>query len=214
MTVPPVLITVLVCLYLPVAPIMMLIHTLHARAPELGPRAYGIHVPVYIALVLAVAAAHPLWNHPVSTWPDGVRAMGGALVALSAMVLLWTYRQIDSATAMAIPQVTGRGSDRFIDHGIYARLRHPRYAVLLGGAAGNAMLVGSPALFVAAALTAFLVPILVRTEERELVNRFGATYEAYRAYVPALFPRARSRVQRVAPSRTDAHSRPHPNANR
>ncbi len=188
MTPPAVLVTILACLYLPVPPMMLFIHAVHRRFPRLGSRAYAAHVPVYFALVAGTAILHAQWTAFPAAWPVPVRAVGAAIIASGALLLLVTYREIDAWTAMALPQVTGRGADVLLDRGIYGRVRHPRYTTLLAGAAGNALLAGSPALFLAAGLTAALVPLLVRSEERELSARFGAAYHAYRQRVPALFP--------------------------
>ena len=79
---------------------------------------------------------------------------------------------------------------RLLDEGIYARVRHPRYAAVMIGVWGWAMMSNHGTSYLMAAA---LVPALlgvIHFEEKELVERFGDDYRAYRERVPALFPRS------------------------
>jgi len=76
-----------------------------------------------------------------------------------------------------------------VTDGLYARVRHPQYVglfLIIG-----ALLVQWPAL-----LSWLMAPVLfvtyvrlARREERELEAQFGEAYRAYKARVPAFFPR-------------------------
>jgi len=46
-----------------------------------------------------------------------------------------------------------------------------------------------PALWFLAAIWFAVVLLMIRAEERELLERFGPAYAEYRGNVPALFPR-------------------------
>lgn len=199
MTVPDEAITAVMCLYLPVPPVMLWIHAIHARHPNLGARAYLLHAPVYIALVGATAAAHRAWTASPDNWPAAARVAGAVATVLGVAVVALTYREIDGATAMAVPQITGAGGEKLLERGIYGVVRHPRYAALAIGALAAFLLSGSTACAVAGAITIPLLFPLVRLEERELLGRFGAAYTRYRGRVPALVPRRRARSR--SPSR-------------
>ena len=72
---------------------------------------------------------------------------------------------------------------------MYARMRHPRYVSVFVGSLGWSMMANNGAAY---GVVAVLIPLLlglVHLEERELVDRFGDRYRAYRARVPALIPR-------------------------
>jgi protein-S-isoprenylcysteine O-methyltransferase Ste14 len=78
-----------------------------------------------------------------------------------------------------------------VTEGIYGRIRHPQYAGLMLIVLGA--LVQWPTL-----ITLVMAPIMVgvyyrlaRKEERELEERFGERYLAYKAEVPAFLPRRR-----------------------
>jgi len=181
--------TVIFCLYVPVPLIMLWMHGAAALWPRLKRRAYLLHVPVYCGLVVAAAWSHRYIAAGAWAWPDAARAGGLVLVAAAFGLLAATYRRIDSWTAMAGPQITASSRRTLITGGVYGVIRHPRYAVLVIGAAGNFLATGYPLLLAAAAVTTMLTLILVRVEDHELERAFGDTYRQYRSQVPALVPR-------------------------
>jgi len=183
--------TVLLCLYLPVAPIMLWMHLPAPLWRRLGRRSYLIHAPVYLAMVGATALLYPRIGSGPPAIPDALYWPGAALVIAGLVLLAATYRHINSWTAMAGPQLTNAESRRLITGGIYGAIRHPRYLVLLLGAWGNLLMLGGSVLLVAAIATTVLTPILVRVEERELATHFGDIWCDYATRVPALFPRVR-----------------------
>ena len=84
-------------------------------------------------------------------------------------------------------QANGRGG-QLLTEGIYSKMRHPRYVELSLGTFALTLFVnhlGTYLLFVA-----FLAGLhaVVLLEERELCERFGEEYLAYRARVPRFIP--------------------------
>ena len=74
------------------------------------------------------------------------------------------------------------------DHEIYSAIRHPLYGGWLTIGLGGAILTFSPYSFIFFFL--FLVGFYLHihlVEERELLSRFGGSYETYRRSVPAFF---------------------------
>ncbi|HYY54659.1 MAG TPA: isoprenylcysteine carboxylmethyltransferase family protein [Candidatus Dormibacteraeota bacterium] len=114
-------------------------------------------------------------------------AVGYLLIAGGAVVLLWSFFGF---------AFIGRGSPAPIDAprrlvvwGPYRWVRNPIYLALLTILVGES-LAFSPALLAYAVIVAAACVLFVRLyEEPTLRTRFGAEYEAYRARVPAWFPR-------------------------
>ena len=179
---------VLVCLYLPVPFIMLWIHEFHRRQGNVHARSFVLHGIVYVGLVAGVAALYRVWPMVAWPWHLALRAGGGVLIVAALVLLALTYRVIDSWTAMAGPQLTGGHGRRLHTSGVYGVVRHPRYTVLIIGSVGNFLLTGFPLLLAASAVTTALVMLVVRIEERELIDFFGDAYRRYRSAVPALFP--------------------------
>lgn len=185
----PVLATALAALYLPVPLIMLWLHGPRRLWRRWGATSYALHTVVYLALVGAVIAAHRVWSAGALAPPIGIRLAGAAFVVAAATLLALTYRDIDTATAMAVPQLVAPGRRRLITGGVYRVIRHPRYAVLILAALGNLLIVGSPGLLVACLATIALTMVLVRVEEAELLESFGDAYRHYAADVPGIIPR-------------------------
>lgn len=72
--------------------------------------------------------------------------------------------------------------------GLYAHMRHPRYLGMMLGVLGVCVLAGSQRLWIVSAAWWIASLAIIRIEERELRERFGAAYTAYAAQVPALLP--------------------------
>lgn len=105
--------------------------------------------------------------------------IGSLVMAAGAWVMWKAWEQVHAAKGAL---VTG---------GMYARVRHPQYAGLFLITTG--MLIQWPTL-----LTLLMWPLLLwayyrlaRREEREMLERFGPAYAAYRAATPAFIPRRR-----------------------
>ena len=85
--------------------------------------------------------------------------------------------------------MSGHHEQRLATSGIRAHVRHPVYlghlCEMLAWSVGTGLLV-------CYVLTVFAVisgAIMVRLEDRELEQRFGEDYRAYRQRVPAILPR-------------------------
>jgi protein-S-isoprenylcysteine O-methyltransferase Ste14 len=80
------------------------------------------------------------------------------------------------------------GSRELIAHGLYARVRHPRYLGMISGVLGTCIIVASTSLWIASGLWLALALATIYAEERELRARLGPVYAAYAQGVPALLP--------------------------
>ncbi|MHC3474592.1 methyltransferase family protein [Streptomyces sp. 7R007] len=141
------------------------------------------------------------WRH-LRYWQPEL-ALAGALLAVASTVLLLWSRWVLGTMWASVPTVQDRHELR--TNGPYALVRHPIYTGLLGLAAGAMPACGFGAWI---ALLVVAIPWLlrrVRVEDALMAGRFGEAYEAYRARVPALIPRARpARAFTRIPSRPTA----------
>jgi len=117
---------------------------------------------------------------------------GIALYLLAARMTRETARQLSFRTMLGVPEISpDRTPGRLLREGVYARVRHPRYASFLVGVVGIALIVNYAGLYVLAALSFPALHLVASLEERELRDRFGDEYDAYSATVPRLIPRLR-----------------------
>jgi protein-S-isoprenylcysteine O-methyltransferase Ste14 len=159
------------------------------RLPDLGPRGEGWVIGQLVLLGLLVMLSVPrlpdLWPADVLGWLAFL--VGSAAVGLGAWTVIRAVRDLGSSLT---PLPRPRDDARFVESGIYARLRHPIYAGLILAALGWSLLTRSmPALAVALALAVFL-DAKARREEAWLIQRYAA-YPAYRLrskrFVPSVY---------------------------
>jgi len=112
---------------------------------------------------------------------------GWALIAIGAVILL---------SAFALFAWEGRGTPAplappttLVVSGIYRHVRNPIYVALVTAILGQALVFGSPAVFIYALLFwAFTHAFVVLHEEPTLSATFGDDYARYRANVPRWRP--------------------------
>ena len=167
----------------------LLIHGFVAYWRRVGTAATWLLV---IPTCLLIMAAFWRWGGGVVDRSDlgthmGLFASGVFLWGLSVVLDRRVREQLDAATMLGVKEIAGGAT--LLEQGPYARVRHPRYLSLLIGATGWAMMANHGASYL---MVAALVPgiwLVAGVEERELVERFGDAYLAYRARVPAILPR-------------------------
>jgi protein-S-isoprenylcysteine O-methyltransferase Ste14 len=118
--------------------------------------------------------------------PFAARLLGVALVALDLILLLQVERQM--GTSRLVGNAELRQSGQLNTQGLYAHLRHPRYAGMISAMLGGCLMAGTRLLWALTAAWGLATALLIRAEERELSARFGAAYQEYCRRVPALLP--------------------------
>jgi protein-S-isoprenylcysteine O-methyltransferase Ste14 len=126
---------------------------------------------------LLLAAARPSWF---------AIAAGFALIAVEIYLFMRVERELGSRRLVGHAELTGTGE--MFSGGLYAYVRHPRYAGMFSAVVGSALLAGTPLLWIVLVIWFPFALLVIRLEERELTNRFGPSYEAYRKRVPAFLP--------------------------
>ncbi|MER6982462.1 methyltransferase family protein [Streptomyces carpinensis] len=137
------------------------------------------------------------WRH-LQYWQPEPALLGGLLAVASTALLLWARWVLGTMWA-SVPLVKEHHELR--TDGPYRLVRHPIYTGLLGLIVGGMLACGFG---VWIAILVVAVPWLlwrVRTEDGLMARQFGASYDAYRAQVPALIPRIRP--ARAGPSHAD-----------
>jgi protein-S-isoprenylcysteine O-methyltransferase Ste14 len=146
---------------------------------------------VFLVLAPGVVAGVMPWV--LTGWdstdpPAALVALGAVLLAAGVAVLLHAFaRFVFEGIGTPAPLAP---TERLVVGGLYRHVRNPMYVAVAATIIGQAALLGRPALLLYAALFMASVATFVRLyEEPVLTQRFGAEYEAYRAGVPAWWPR-------------------------
>lgn len=116
------------------------------------------------------------------------------LLLATAWIAILRRRHLTFRILVGLPELDdGDEPGELLDKGIYAHIRHPRYVEVVLGTWAYALFANHLGAYVVAAITVPLIHLIVLLEERELVERFGARYEDYRARVPRYVPALRRR---------------------
>ena len=146
-------------------------------------------------LKLSIMAAAFLLRHELLAFDFGSHLLP-ALLALPVFALAISVQRrrrekLAPKALNGLPELTATSQDpgHLIEDGIYAHLRHPRYLELSLILLGWALLSNYLAIYVIAAGAPFILTWTALLEERELRQRFGATYDAYCRRVPRILPK-------------------------
>lgn len=122
-----------------------------------------------------------------STMPSAPIMIAGLfLIGVEFYLFLRVERELGSRRLVGHAELTGSGELSTV--GLYAYVRHPRYAGMFCGVLGAALLAGSKTLWLVLAIWYPFALAVIRLEEREMEVRFGDSYKAYRKRVPAFLP--------------------------
>jgi protein-S-isoprenylcysteine O-methyltransferase Ste14 len=158
------------------------------RAERVAERAPG----TWLGIVVQAAGFSLVWTMRRGTELPGGAALaltgvadacGAAAVALG-LAAIWTLGRQWSVDGRVLPD------HALIARGPYAYVRHPVYTAMFGMLLATALSMSSlPGL--ASGIAVFVAGTLARVhfEEKLLRKRFGPSFDAYAAAVPAFFPR-------------------------
>ena len=117
-------------------------------------------------------------------------ALAVPLLAASIVLRRKISRHLRFSTLGGLPEMAPeRFPQPLLTEGIYSRIRHPRYVEVLLVMASLALVANTLAAYVNWIIGIPTVLAIIRLEERELRDRFGAEYDAYCARVPRFVPR-------------------------
>lgn len=146
--------------------------------------------PVWAAMWLLAGLLTARWRH-VTLYDTPLAWIPGLALLLTAWYV-YAHAKRDFSTDQVIGRSElqpDRHEQRLVTTGLRGRVRHPLYLghllSMLGWTIGN----GTVALYMLSAFGMVTGAWMLRSEERELEERFGDAYRDYRRRVPALLPR-------------------------
>jgi protein-S-isoprenylcysteine O-methyltransferase Ste14 len=156
------------------------------RREPLGSRLLHLGPMVLAALLLASPGyGVPGLSARVVPWAPWAYWLGFAVTCAGLAFAVWARRHIGRNWSAI---VTLKQDHELVTTGPYALVRHPIYTGLLLGFLGWAIAVDRWRGVLAVAIVFVALLRKYRLEERWMHERFGATYDAYRARVKALVP--------------------------
>jgi protein-S-isoprenylcysteine O-methyltransferase Ste14 len=186
---------VLIAVFLVVLPIGIY-HRLKSEATreKLDRRQEGLFIlatlrPLGAAFWLGLIAwmIDPGWMAWSSVFlPVWVRWTGVGLVIVACGLLVWTFRSL--GTNLTDTVVT-RKTHTLVLHGPYRWIRHPFYDTAALLALASSLIAANWFLFVSGVLLFCLLVLRTKTEEENLVARFGDSYRTYMARTGRFLPR-------------------------
>jgi protein-S-isoprenylcysteine O-methyltransferase Ste14 len=151
------------------------------------------HTAAYITGVLfawaPVTTCLIVFRHEIfrPDWPPiWSIAVGTALLVLEGWIFWRVEGDLGAARLVGKTELSGGGE--VVRHGIYRRMRHPRYVGSFLAILGACLLAGTRVMWMMAAGWMLLTLVAIAFEERELRVRFGAAYEEYCRGVPRFLP--------------------------
>ena len=139
--------------------------------------------PTFAFVKLVLASQSRPWNLLSAVWLALIAALmvAGVLLARAAIYTLGKQWSL-------VARVGERHT--LVTHGPYAKVRNPIYTAMLLLLVGTGLAASNPVqLAVALLLFAIGTAIRIGSEERLLLARHGAEFDAYRKRVPAVLPR-------------------------
>lgn len=121
-----------------------------------------------------------------SAAPAWAVALGILIIAADLVLLVRIHRELGGARLVGKTELAGAGE--LMQQGLYARVRHPRYAGMMAAVFGACLVAGTLRLWMVAAVWWLAAFGAVLFEEKELRARFGAAYDAYARRVPRFLP--------------------------
>lgn len=148
---------------------------------------------VFLVVAPGVAAGLMPWAltgwEAEATWLP-LQAAGIVLVVAGVGVLLHAFARF-ALEGIGTPAPVAP-TQHLVVGGLYRFVRNPMYLAVCATIAGQALILGRPALLAYAAAFGAVVATFVRAyEEPTLTARYGRRYEDYRRAVPGWWPRRR-----------------------
>jgi protein-S-isoprenylcysteine O-methyltransferase Ste14 len=167
---------------------------------RLGP---SLSYTLLLVLMVGVAVGVYMLRDPILSVEYGTNNVFVALAAPIYGASVWLSfrirRHLTFRTFVGVPELSARGDGgRLLTEGVYGRVRHPRYVAVLLGLISTALFSNYLAPYVLIPVGAAGLWLIVRLEERELVERFSNEYETYRERVPMFVP-GRRRMTDLGP---------------
>jgi protein-S-isoprenylcysteine O-methyltransferase Ste14 len=186
-------------LFFPVPIYWLILHPAVNFWRRFGYRSFWVALPVWLLAGVPLAFFQgPLWSHrlPRNVFTYG---LGTVLLGLAFWILVRVHREFSFKKLAGLPELNPRHAlCGIVRSGLYAHVRHPRYADLALGFIAWGLLTGSEGIFLLAIVSILMYLIVAPLEERELREQYGSEYEAYARAVPRFLPRLWRRTRKLS----------------
>jgi protein-S-isoprenylcysteine O-methyltransferase Ste14 len=146
-------------------------------------------------LALIILAGLITWRWNDLAFYQSWYALVPAMPFFAGAFYLYSHLDNSFTSDMLIgrPEVNASSEQQLVTTGIHARVRHPIYLAHLLHMTAWLIVTGSVVIFCMWAFAIITGAVMIRMEERELLNRFGDAYRAYSEQAGLLIPRERRR---------------------
>jgi protein-S-isoprenylcysteine O-methyltransferase Ste14 len=179
-------------IYATIPPFWLMIHPFAEKWRARSRSPYRILLPLWIMMWVAMALTTSPWRRVALYQATWTWILALLLFVGGLYLYLQSGKNFSAKQLGGLPEVHGRNREQhLVVDGIRARVRHPVYLAHLCEMLAWSVGTG---LAVCWAMTAFAIitgAVMIRMEDAELEQRFGAKYVAYRKEVP-LLPRLRA----------------------
>ncbi|MDX1393541.1 MAG: isoprenylcysteine carboxylmethyltransferase family protein [Gemmatimonadota bacterium] len=153
---------------------------------------FSLLAVVYIGLAAAIWTMRGVLLAPETDYgtDSTLWLPAAACYAFAMWIQIRIRKQLRFTVLAGSPELDADGKGgQLLAEGLYARVRHPRYAAILFGVVAWALFSNYLATYLLIPITLVALMAIVTIEERELAIRFGEDYEEYRRRVPMFIPR-------------------------
>jgi protein-S-isoprenylcysteine O-methyltransferase Ste14 len=144
----------------------------------------------YLALVRRNAWLHTAAFALTDPAYAGLRWLAAAIALLCLLLTAWCWARMDANWSMAVSEAQ-RGE--LIVDGLFARVRHPIYALSVMLMLCSAVIVATVPMLVLAVVHVVLMHLKARNEERHMLKMHGDAYAAYLRRTGRFVPRLGAR---------------------
>ena len=151
---------------------------------------YIVLLPAWLGMWVVVVAATARWRHVTLYWTPW-SWLPAMLLFPAGFFLYWQSQKDFSAKQLGgLPELmSGHPEQRLVTTGIRAHVRHPVYLAHLCEMLAWSIMTGLVVCYALTLLTVVTGAVMIRMEDQELEERFGAEYASYKQRVPAILPR-------------------------
>jgi len=144
---------------------------------------------------LALVRRSPWLHTPAFALTDpayaGLRWVAAVVALLCLLLTAWCWARMDANWSMAVSERT-RGE--LISDGLFARVRHPIYALSVTLMLCSAVIVATPPMLAIAVIHIVLMHLKARNEERHMLKMHGDAYARYLRRTGRFMPRFGTRA--------------------
>ncbi len=116
--------------------------------------------------------------------------LAGIVFAAAVLMKSLVQKQLRFASLSGIPELSkGKYPGKLLTEGVYGWVRNPRYIEVLLWVLSYALFANYLGSYILVVLYLPVIYLVVRLEEKELRQRFGAVYEEYCRRVPRFVPK-------------------------